>query len=98
MTENELEARIGVEQTAEHQPHRLGAGLEREAPGGANERGMRPGVVAVIGLDYGGVRVGGMDIQRHVERGGPLENRPVAPVVEKRSVAQAVQHAALEAE
>jgi hypothetical protein len=52
------------------------------------------GIILVIGLDDGGVGYRGMHIERHIERLGPLEDRPEPLVIEKDPVGQAIDYGA----
>src|ERR1700690_3314977 len=66
MPEDDLHPRMNVEKAAEYEAHRLRPRLEGKAPGGADEHRMRLGIVAIIRLDNRGVRIRGMDVQRHI--------------------------------
>jgi len=59
------------------------AGLDIEAPAGAQQPGVPLGVILVVGLDDGGLRERRVDVDRHVERGGALVDRPEPLVVVK---------------
>jgi hypothetical protein len=87
-----------VEDAAEHEAHRLRAGLNREPPGRSNKHRMGFRVIPEIDVHDRGMRFGRMKIDRNVERNGPLENRPIALVIEKRPFRQAVNHRPLESE
>src|SRR5271169_6340089 len=89
---------MGVEYAAQDEAQALDRGLDREAPGGTQDTGMRLRVILVIGLDDRWVRQRRMDIDRHVELGGPLPDRPEPLIVVKDAAGHAVDHRALEAE
>ena len=88
---------IGVEHARQHHADRERRGLHGEAPAGRGDAGMLRHVVLEVKLDHGRVRHAGMEIERHVERLGALEDRPEALVVEEHAVAQPVHHGADEA-
>ena len=50
---------MGIEHAAQHKAQALGRGLDREAPGGTQDAGMRLRVILVIGLDDRRVRHAG---------------------------------------
>src|SRR6202040_1461733 len=81
VAENDFQTGIGVEHAAQHQANALRCGLDREAPGGAQQRGILRYIVFVIGLDYRRMGDRGMHVERHVERLRALENRPELLVV-----------------
>ena len=89
---------MGIEYTAQHEAQALCRGLDRETPGGTQDTGMRLRVILVIGFDDRRVRQRGMDIDRHVELGGPFPDRPEPLVVVKNAPGHAVDHGTLEAE
>ena len=90
--------RVLLEHAGEHEADRERRGLDREAPGGAQQHGEVLGVLLVIGVDHRRMRHRGMQVDRHVERLGAREDRPVALVVDELPVGEAVDHRALEAE
>ena len=90
--------RMLLEQAGEHEADRERRGLDREAPGGAQQHRKILGVLLVVGVDHRRMRHRGMQIDRHVERLGAREDRPVALVVDELPVREAVDHRALEAE
>ena len=98
MAEDDLETGIGVEHARQHKPDALRRGLDIEAPAGAQQAGMLLRVILVIGVDDGGLRDRRVDVDRHIERRGPLIDRPEALVIMEDAVGQTVDHRAFEAE
>src|SRR3954454_15183921 len=97
MAENELRL-VLLEQTGEHEADRERRGLDGVAPGGAQEHGEVLRVLLIISVDHGRMRHRGVQVDRHVERLGARENRPIALVVDELALSEAVDHRALEAE
>src|SRR5262249_3893289 len=97
VTEDEL-GRMLLEQAGEDEAHAERRGLDREAPGGAQQDRKVLGVFLVIGVDHRLVRHRGVQIDRHVERRRAREDWPEALIVEEVTVRDAVDHRALEAE
>ena len=90
---------MGVEHTREHQPNALRRGLDGETPAGGQQPRKIVQIVLVVGLDDVGVGIRRVHVERHVEGGGALEDRPEPLVVEEQTAPrQPVDHGALEAE
>ena len=60
--------------------------------------GILADVILVIGIDDGRMRDRRVQIKRHVERLGALEDRPESTIIEKQAIAQSMHHCPLEAE
>jgi len=96
--EDHLEFGIGLKQTAEHHAHALRRGFHREPERRPDQFGILRQIVLVVDLDNGRMRERGVQIDRHVERGRALEDRPEPLVIDEKAVGEAVDHRTLEAE
>ena len=90
MAEHELGAGEPVEVATEHQPQRVGAGLEAPFPGGAPQPDMP---IKRRGWRH---RVGGMDVDRLPPTPGLVPERLQRRVVEILAIGVAVDHGAAE--
>src|SRR5579862_7121467 len=91
MAEDEGKARKGVEEPGEDETKEMRDRVHGEAPG--CRRDLL--VTREIGLRRG-MRVARMEIDRHAQGLGRLEDRPEFLIVEKFAIAVAVDHRALE--
>ena len=76
---------ILVEHAGQHHADRLRRGLDREAPGGADHHRKILDVVLVVGVHHRRMRYRRMQIDRHIELLGALEDRPEPLVVEEQA-------------
>ena len=85
MAEDDLQLRVRVEQARADQPQRVHGGFGMERP----VRPEQP-VVPLVGADRAGQRIARMQVERHVEVGDGLPERPVLrQVVVERAVGAA---------
>ena len=98
MAEDDLQFRIFLEHSADHQSHRLRGGLDRKSQCRTDKLRIGRGVVLVIRIDNRRIGKRRVHIDRHVERLCPLENRPELLLVEEFPIRQSVHHGALHIE
>src|SRR5712691_3426615 len=89
---NDLHPRVGVEHPGEDDAQEMAARIHRETPARARELL----VPLEVGLERVRVRERGMEVERHAERLGALENHPVFLLVEETPSSVAVDHRAFE--
>src|SRR5260370_19217052 len=94
MAQDHPEIGTGVEQPGEDQPEEMRASIHREAPG----RGGQFDIALKVGLEHVGMRNRRMQVNRHVQRLGTLEDYPIPPVVEELAANVTVDQGAFEAE
>ena len=83
MPDDDFEARIGVEDAAQHEANTLRRGLDSKAPAGAQDPWVFLDVILVVSVDDRRMRDCQMHVERYVERLSPLKDRPKPLVVEK---------------
>ena len=81
MAEDDFEAGMGVEHAGQHKADTLRRGLDRKAPGRAQDARVRLRIILVIGVDDRLLRQRRVDVDRDVERGGAFLDRPEPLVV-----------------
>src|SRR5713226_1447542 len=87
-----------VKKAAQDETDRLGRRFDGVAPPGRGDRWERIEIVLVVGVEDRPVGSARMDVNRHVQRLGALEDRPETPVIEEDAARYGSDQGALEAE
>src|SRR5215472_6949925 len=97
MSENDLEARVRLEDPAQNHADSRGRSLDRVAPCGPHHHRELLGVVRVISFRNAGMRQGRMQVDGYIELLGTSIDGPELPLVNEFALGEAVNHGALEA-
>ena len=94
VAENDVQARVLLEDAAEDEAHGLGRGLHRIAPGGAHHLREVLAILVIIDARHIGVRERRVEIDRHAQSFRPLIDAPEALIVVEHAIGQAADHGA----